>query len=128
MHCEHQRLIYKCATCKPESFLKHKTKHRAEKAVPKNHIKSCQLLGCSISYFRQHIESQFHDGMTWDNHGTHWHIEHTTPIKARINGLYPSVAEQLARFHYSNVRPLTIAEHRQKTNDEIRNRITCNTF
>lgn len=37
------------------------------------------LLGYTRDDLVQHMESLFHDGMSWDNHGE-WHIDHITPI------------------------------------------------
>lgn len=40
-------------------------------------------LGCSVSEFRKHIESQFKPGMTWSNRGRWgnvWHIDHIKPL------------------------------------------------
>lgn len=41
--------------------------------------KSIDMLGCTISEFRLYIESQFLDGMSWNNYGE-WHLDHITPI------------------------------------------------
>lgn len=41
------------------------------------------LLGCSIEEFRKHIESQFQEGMTWENRGRYienWSIDHIIPF------------------------------------------------
>ena len=37
-------------------------------------------LGISIETFNMYIEAQFEDGMTWENHGTLWHIDHIKPL------------------------------------------------
>jgi hypothetical protein len=43
------------------------------------------FLGCSLTEARQHIESMFKPGMSWDNHGvTGWHIDHIEPL-SRFN-------------------------------------------
>jgi hypothetical protein len=34
-----------------------------------------------LSIYREHIEKQFIDGMSWDNHGE-WHIDHSMPCAA----------------------------------------------
>ncbi|MCK9542837.1 MAG: hypothetical protein M0R03_12490 [Novosphingobium sp.] len=42
--------------------------------------KTLDLLGCSINKLKYHLESQFKEGMTWDNHSLHgWHIDHIKP-------------------------------------------------
>ena len=38
-------------------------------------------LGYSVDELKQHIESKFLDGMSWDNYGE-WHIDHVIPIAA----------------------------------------------
>jgi hypothetical protein len=46
----------------------------------KKSAKTMDLLDCSIEYLREHIESQFEEGMSWDNHSIHgWHIDHIRP-------------------------------------------------
>jgi hypothetical protein len=37
-------------------------------------------LGCSISELKLFLESQFEPGMTWENHGSDWHIDHFVPL------------------------------------------------
>jgi len=59
-----------------------------------------EILGCSYDDFKRHIESQFLEGMTWDNHGE-WHLDHIVPVSYGLNE-----AEVLALNHYTNFQPL----------------------
>lgn len=61
------------------------------------------LWGCSVAEFRAHIEAQFKPGMTWENHGPVWHIDHIRPC-ASFDLSDP--AQQKACEHFSNQRPL----------------------
>ena len=40
------------------------------------------LLGCTVEHCVQHIENQFTSGMTWDNQGKEWEIDHIIPFAA----------------------------------------------
>lgn len=42
-----------------------------------------KLMGYTPHQLKSHIESQFVDGMTWENHGE-WHIDHIIPISMWI--------------------------------------------
>lgn len=60
-----------------------------------------EYIGCTPSEFKIHIESQFQPGMTWDNHGTLWHIDHIIALANAQN------EEQIYKLcHYKNLRPL----------------------
>lgn len=64
------------------------------------------LLGCDINYFKIYIESQFTEGMTWDNHGRgsdKWHFDHIRPCASfDLN----DPLQQKECFHYTNIQPL----------------------
>lgn len=64
-----------------------------------------ELLGCSINEFKKHIESQFANGMSWENYGKEiWHLDH---IKAVCEFTDLSLPEQQRECcHYTNLRPL----------------------
>lgn len=61
-------------------------------------------LGCSISSYIKHIESQFDGKMNWENHGEYWEIDHILPLSKG------------GSFHYSNTQPLTKEKNRKKSN------------
>lgn len=70
------------------------------------------LLGCSIDVFRKHIETQFKDGMSWDNHGVYgWHIDHIRPC-SYFDLSDPEQQKQC--FHYTNLQPLWAEENLKK--------------
>lgn len=61
-----------------------------------------ELLGCDISFFKQHIESMFTEGMNWDRL-TYIHIDHIKPC-AKFD--LTDIEEQKKCFHYTNLQPL----------------------
>ncbi len=65
------------------------------------------LIGCTWEEFCKHLESQFKNGMTWDNQGL-WHIDHIWPL-AWFDPLN-SEHQQMA-WHYTNLQPLWAAEN-----------------
>lgn len=76
-----------------------------------------KMLGCSVEEFRSHIESQFRDGMTWDNWGRgwggarEWHLDHIRPLAAFDLTDPEQVAEAC---HYTNLQPLWAVENLSK--------------
>jgi hypothetical protein len=80
---------------------------------------SLKLLGCSVEFFRNYLESQFKPGMTWDNQGRgcngkgmqEWHIDHIKPC-ASFDLSNPE--EQKKCYHYTNQQPLWAKINRKK--------------
>jgi hypothetical protein len=72
--------------------------------------KTFDLLGCNILEVREHLEKQFKDGMTWENHGE-WHIDHIIPC-ASFDLTDPE--QQKKCFHYTNIQPLWASENLSK--------------
>lgn len=70
-----------------------------------------QLMGCGPKSLKSHLERQFRGGMTWDNYGTYWHIDHITPCSHFDH----NAPEQVAKcWHYTNLQPLTATENCSK--------------
>ena len=40
------------------------------------------ILGYTKEQLKERLESQFLPGMTWENHGKVWHIDHIKPVSA----------------------------------------------
>lgn len=64
--------------------------------------KISQYLGCDKEFLRKHLESLFVKGMSWDNYGSKWHIDHILPLS--IEGI--TEEEIYKRNHYTNLQPL----------------------
>jgi hypothetical protein len=69
-------------------------------------------LGCPIKFFKDYIEDMFHDGMSWENWGPYWELDH---IKELWEFDLIDVAQFKEAFHYTNYQPLTIPQHEKKT-------------
>lgn len=62
------------------------------------------LLGCSLTDFKNHIEKLWSKGMNWNNYGLHgWHIDHIKPCASF--DLSDSKQQKIC-FHYTNLQPL----------------------
>lgn len=62
-----------------------------------------ELLGCPIRELRVRLEKQFRPGMTWENYGPVWHVDH---IKPCISFDLTNPGEQRRCFHFTNLQPL----------------------
>jgi hypothetical protein len=60
---------------------------------------------------RAHIEKQFLPGMTWENHGKVWHVDHIRPCSSYDFG---DPEQARACFSLPNLRPLWAKENMQK--------------
>jgi len=70
------------------------------------------LIGCNSIDFRRHIEKQFTKCMTWDNYGSHWHIDHILPCASFDH----SDKRQIAQcWHFTNLRPLKAIDNIMKS-------------
>lgn len=72
---------------------------------------SMKLLGCEFPFFKTWIEYQFDAYMTWDNHGTYWHLDHIKPCALFNLAL---AIEQKKCFHWTNLQPLSGPENMEK--------------
>lgn len=72
------------------------------------------ILGCTVSFLIEHLQSQFTEGMTLENHGTGpgcWNIDHKTPISSAVT------EEDIYKLsHYTNLQPLWYEDNMKKFN------------
>lgn len=76
-------------------------------------------LGCSIDLLIFTLEAKFAEGMSWDNHGTHWELDHIQPL---MNFDLTDRKQFLVACNYKNLQPLWIADHLEKTTRELSER------
>lgn len=96
----------------------YKFKHRTRSLISQTFIKkgfsknsrTHEILGIDYDGFMKHIESQFVDGMSWDNRGE-WELDHKIPVS-----LGKSSEEIIKLNHYSNFRPLWRKDNLLKSN------------
>lgn len=73
-----------------------------KKINAKKNLRTSELLGCTIHQAKAHIENQFKKGMSWENHGAVWEIDHIIPLAA-FN--LKRKDQQMLASHFSNLRP-----------------------
>jgi hypothetical protein len=76
------------------------------------HVSILELVGCTREHLLKHIESQFKDGMSWENAGQ-WHIDHIIPCSS-FN--LENLEDQKKCFHYTNLQPLWAVDNIRKHN------------
>jgi hypothetical protein len=90
----------------------------------KGNQKTCrteQYVCCSYNELLDHLESQFEEGMTWENQGE-WHIDH---FKAQSR-FDPIIEEEKYKcWHYTNLQPMWASDNikynnKKKPGDENR--------
>jgi hypothetical protein len=90
----------------------------------KGNTKTCkteQYVCCSYNELLDHLESQFDEGMSWENQGE-WHIDH---FKAQSR-FDPTIEEEAYMcWHYTNLQPMWASENiscgnKKKPGDENR--------
>jgi cation transport ATPase len=69
-----------------------------------------KLLGCSLEFLKQHLESQFKPGMSWINYGE-WHVDH---IRSCYTFNLSKPSEQRKCFNWKNLQPLWAEENCRK--------------
>lgn len=76
--------------------------------------KTREYLGCTLEEFKKHLESQFLEGMSWENYGrkfNNWSIDHILPCSS-----FDLTKEDEIKkcFHYTNCRPLWVIDNSSK--------------
>lgn len=91
-------------------------RNRINNFLKKNNItkknKTFELVGCTPQQLKEHLEKQFREGMTWENHGKYgWHIDHIIPLSSA------TTEEELYKLcHFTNLQPLWAEENLSKGN------------
>jgi hypothetical protein len=96
--------------------LRYYTKTKSTKTIKSN--TTTELIGCSKQHLKNHMESLFKEGMSWDNMGRGgWHIDHIIPCAffSAFDLSKPSI--QKLCFHYTNLQPMWESDNYRKSNN-----------
>jgi hypothetical protein len=74
-------------------------------------IGTSSLIGCSWKYLIAHITPRLTPGMTWENYGTVWQIDHVLPCASFD---LTKRAQVKKCFHYTNLQPLLSSANASK--------------
>lgn len=94
--------------------LQHNLRSRFYMAIKRNSKKGSvlKLLGCSIDKFKRHIEKQFTEGMSWDNYGSFWEIDHIKPV---VLCDHEDIESLKLFWNFNNLRPLEVFKNRSRS-------------
>jgi 5-methylcytosine-specific restriction endonuclease McrA len=84
--------------------------------------RTTEMLGCTMEQFKRHIESKFKRGMTWDNHGEAWHIDHIVPLS---HFDFTNETQFASATHYTNLQPLWASQNLRKGDRITQNHQLC---
>lgn len=86
-----------------------------------------RLVGYTTRDLISHLEKQFRDGMTWENYGTVWHIDHIIP-KSFFK--YENYEDEMFKKCWSleNLQPLFAKENLSKNNKVPNPFLLCKQF
>ena len=97
----------------PKNHIAANIRSRLSKALSRKQktISMSQYLGCSLEELKQHLESKFEPGMTWDNYGE-WHIDHIKPLSSFD---LTDVEQLMEACRYTNLQPLWAKDNLRKS-------------
>ena len=112
-HKEYRRQKYKEKVASDPLYkLKIKLRNSIKSRLYSKNIKpnkrTEEILGCTIEQFKEHIEKQFVEGMSWENKGK-WHLDHIIPLASA-----KSEEEVIKLCHYTNFQPLWAIDNLKK--------------
>lgn len=65
------------------------------------------LVGYTVQDLKKHLESKFKKDMSWDNYGSHWHIDHIKP-RNMFNYNSPNDSKFQECWSLKNLQPLEV--------------------
>lgn len=68
-------------------------------------------VGCSMEYLKMYLESKFDIGMSWNNYGISWQIDHIIPCKS---WKLTNPIDNYYCWNYKNLQPMWSFENKSK--------------
>jgi len=74
-----------------------------------------KMIGCSIMDLSIHLEGKWIEGMSWENYGKEWDVDHMIPLMS------DKTLEGFIRLnHYTNLQPLWKKDNSDKAINEMK--------
>jgi hypothetical protein len=86
-----------------QTFLRKSVKRMIKASHSRKMVKSEKYVGCTAGFLRNHIESLFKPGMTWENR-KEWHVDHIVPLSWFPVDKDPSLL--FVASHWTNLQPI----------------------
>lgn len=77
-------------------------------------VKTIELLGINWEGYVEYLQTKLSDGMTFENFGNVWHIDHIKPLNTFD---LRNLDEAKMAFHWSNTRPMFAHENLSRPKD-----------
>jgi hypothetical protein len=92
--------------------LRNRLYYALKNKVWKKNTNFTKYIGCDRDTLITHLESQFVEGMSWENYANDtWHIDHIIPLDSA------QTEEELHKLcHYTNLRPMFALDNIKKAN------------
>jgi len=102
----------------PIAKLKHSLRNQFRKLIKGHHKQNTVLsyIGCDVEFLKNWLSTQFKEGMSWENHGSVWHVDHIIPCSVFD---FSNEDELTKCWNYTNLRPLFVKENLAKS-DKIK--------
>ena len=97
----------------PKTKLRHTLRCRFRKLIKGYHKRNSVLvyIGCDVEFLKDYLASKFKDGMTWENHGSIWHIDHIIPC---VSFDFDCEEDLKKCWNYTNLQPLYALDNLRK--------------
>lgn len=98
----------------PIARLKRNCRTRIFIALKTDKSRSIKLIDCDTEFLKNWLQSNFKEGMTWENYGVYWHVDH---VIACANFDLSNDEEIAHCFRWTNLQPLeaSLNESKQAT-------------
>lgn len=73
--------------------------------------RTTEYIGCSIEELKEYLQTKFTNGMSWENYGSIWHIDHRIPCSSWN---FESDFESNCCWNYRNLQPMLASENQSK--------------
>ena len=97
----------------PDFKLSTRLRGRLGKLINSKKQRTFEYLGCELDLAKKWIESKFSEGMSWENHGKVWHIDHVMPC-SKFD--FTQEVNIYLCFSWTNLQPLFAQDNFVKNN------------